>query len=213
MHLILCANIAFAFIASTVAVPATTAIATAENHQLQKLDKRSPQENAPPAPGPVPTIPDNISSFSCDTPDAPEDLTYPAQSLSDSLAKACRQKDNPVNGFPKEFVPLSTVGFVNSAGPFFLMPIIENSDPDTFVVMNSECLLATLVTKKAAVIRARQLTFKDKDGCIKSKASVNPNRVVPQRTTNATSRRTRTSKLKKRDLNTDDLEVCAATTI
>ncbi|RKF82067.1 hypothetical protein GcM3_06748 [Golovinomyces cichoracearum] len=125
MYFILSAKIAFVFIACTISALATP---IAESSQLENLDKRSPQETAPPASGPVPTIPDNLSSFSCNTPDAAEDVTFPAQSLKDSLAKACAQKSNPINGFPKEYVPESTEGFVNSVGPFFIMPINENND-------------------------------------------------------------------------------------
>lgn len=207
-----------------------SALATpiAESSQLENLDKRSPQDTAPPVPGPVPTIPDNLSSFSCNTPDAAEDVTFPAQSLKDSLAKACTQKSNPINGFPKEYVPVSTEGFVNSVGPFFIMPINENNDPDTFVVMNSECLLATLVTKRAALLKARELPFRNSNGNIltkpntatraplqinKSAKSVRT-RKPTERNNNAKSVRTRKgTQLAKRDLNTNDLEVCAATTI
>ncbi|RKF83511.1 hypothetical protein GcM1_158005 [Golovinomyces cichoracearum] len=225
MHFILSAKIAFVFIASAIAVPA---ISTAERSRLENFDKRSPQDTAPPAPGPVPTIPDNLSSFTCNTPDAAKDVTFPAQSLKDSLAKACTQKSNPINGFPKEFVPASTEGFANSVGPFFIMPINENNDPDTFVVMNSECFLATLVTKRAALVRARALFFKSKNKASKvnpSSANRTPlqinktatskrTRKPTERNNNAKSVRTRTgTQIAKRDLDTNDLEVCAATTI
>lgn len=137
MHFIHCAKIAFVFIASTIAVAATS---TLEDSQLENLDKRATTP-------PNPLIQSNIQSFTCaSSTSKTRTLTFSALSARVPLRNACKSIDNPQNGFPTSHVPTNLNNYLIKQGPFLKSPLLKGK-LDTFIIFTRDCKLAAFESR------------------------------------------------------------------